>query len=300
MTAFVPGPVTVEVPATSANLGPGFDCLGLALDLHDTLTGEILDAGLEVEVEGEGADSLPRDESHLVVRAMSAAFAVAGGGPTGLKLRCTNAIPQARGLGSSSAAIVGGLALARALLEDGETLLPDAVLLSLANRLEGHPDNVAPALFGGFVISGQDGEDVWAERAPIAAEVSAAVFVPPHGLSTEAARGLLPAEVPYAAASANTGRAALLVAALGHAPQRLLRATEDFLHQDYREPAMPESLALVRALRADGHAAVVSGAGPTVLVLTVDEPGALLAHCPAGWAAYPLTVDHAGVRTVRS
>jgi homoserine kinase len=298
----VTGAVTVQVPATSANLGPGFDCFGLALDLHDTLTAEVADSDLvlEIEIEGEGADSLPRDEGHLVVRAMSAAFSAAGVGPTGLRLTCSNAIPQARGLGSSSAAIVGGLALARALLADGESLLPDTALLALANGLEGHPDNVAPAIFGGFVISGQDAGDVWAEQVPISDAVSAVVFVPPTGLSTQAARGLLPAEVPHAAAAANTGRAALLVAALGHAPERLLRATEDFLHQDYRAPAMPESLALVRSLRADGHAAVVSGAGPTVLVLTVDGGEPLLERCPDGWAAYPLAVDHAGVRTVAS
>lgn len=295
---FVRGPVTVEVPATSANLGPGFDCLGLALDLHDTLTAEVVDSGLVVEIEGEGADSLPRDESHLVVCAMSAAFASAGVETPGLRLRCENAIPQSRGLGSSSAAIVGGLALARALLADGPAVLPDTVLLALANRIEGHPDNVAPALFGGFVISGQDDQDVWADQARIAPEVSAVAFVPPVGVSTEAARGLLPAEIDHAAAAANTGRAALLVAALADAPTRLFRATEDFLHQEYRAPAMPESLALVRSLRADGLPAVVSGAGPTVLVLTVGDPAALLPRCPAGWASYALAVDHAGVRTV--
>jgi homoserine kinase len=300
MTPFVDGVVTVAVPATSANLGPGFDCFGLALDLHDTLTAEVVESGLLVEIEGEGADSLPRDESHLVVRSMSAAFASVGVQPPGLRLRCENVIPQSRGLGSSSAAIVGGLALARALLEDGTSSLPDSVLLALANRLEGHPDNVAPALFGGFVISGQDDQGVWADQAPIADEVRAVAFVPPDGVSTETARGLLPAEVPHAAAAANTGRAALLVAALAHAPERLLRATEDFLHQDYRAPAMPASLDLVRALRADGLAAVVSGAGPTVLVLTVEEPESLLPRCPEGWAAYPLGVDHAGVRTLPS
>jgi homoserine kinase len=298
MAGFVRGPVTVEVPATSANLGPGFDCLGLALDLHDTLTGEVVGSGLEIDIEGEGANSLPRDASHLVVRSMAAAFAAAGMGMPGLRVRCENAIPQARGLGSSSAAIVGGLALARALLDGGEALLPDATLLPLANHLEGHPDNVAPAIFGGFVISGQSDEDVWADQAPIAPEVSAVVLVPPRGVSTEAARGLLPAQVSHADAAANAARAALLVAALGHAPQRLLRATEDFLHQEYRAPAMPDSLALVHALRADGYAAVVSGAGPTVLVLTVGEPAEILARCPSGWASYALGVDHAGVRTV--
>jgi homoserine kinase len=297
-SAFVRGPVTVEVPATSANLGPGFDCFGLALDLRDALTGEVVDSGLEIMIEGEGEGSLPRDERHLVVRAMSAAFTAAGLEPAGLRLRCRNAIPQSRGLGSSSAAIVGGLALARALVVGGEVTLPDSVLLPLANELEGHPDNVAPALLGGFVISGQDSEDVWADPSPVSTDVSTFVYVPPTPLSTAAARGLLPAEVAHREAAANAGRAALLVAALDHAPQRLFRATEDFLHQQFREPAMPESLALVRTLRADGYAAVVSGAGPTVLVLTADGVDGLAERCPAGWASYPLAVDRAGVRTV--
>jgi homoserine kinase len=231
---------------------------------------------------------------------MGRAFAEAGVDRPGLRVRFENTIPQARGLGSSSAAIVGGLALARALLVDGGSLLPDAVLLRQAVEIEGHPDNVAPALLGGFVVCGHDGEDVWADRAPVADGVRSVVFVPPHRLSTEAARGLLPSEVPHAAAAANTGRAALLVAALGQGSGSLLRATEDFLHQDYREPAMPESLALVRGLRAEGHAAVVSGAGPTVLVLTLHVTDDLLDRCPPGWSAYPLAIDRAGVRTVTS
>jgi homoserine kinase len=292
--SFVNGPVTVEVPATSANLGPGFDCLGLALDLHDTLTGEVVESGLVIEVEGEGADSLPRDKSHLVVRAMSAAFATAGVEPPGLRLRCENLIPQARGLGSSSAAIVGGLALARELVD--RPVLDDATLLRLATELEGHPDNVAPALLGGFVVSGHDEDETWGVRAPVAAGISAVVFVPPGGLSTEVARGLLPAEVAHDVAAANSGRTALLVAALGGATDQLLRATEDFLHQEYRAPAMPETLALVRALRGDGHAAVVSGAGPTVLVLTAGDTDGLAGRCPSGWASYPLAIDLTGVR----
>jgi len=290
----VDGPVTVEVPATSANLGPGFDCLGLALDLHDTLTAEVRESGLVIEIEGEGADSLPRDQSHLVVLAMSAAFAAAGVEPPGLRLRCENRIPQARGLGSSSAAIVGGLALARELL-DGP-VLDDAALLRLATAIEGHPDNVAPALLGGFVVSGHDGDETWGVRAPVASEISAVVFVPPNGLSTEVARGLLPAEVAHGVAAANSGRTALLVAALGGATDQLLRATEDFLHQEYRAPAMPETIALVRSLRADRHAAVVSGAGPTVLVLTVGDTDGLTGRCPSGWASYPLAIDLTGVR----
>jgi homoserine kinase len=302
MGSFVAGPVTVAVPATSANLGPGFDCLGLALGLYDRLTGEVTDTGLEVEIAGEGADSLPRDERHLVVRSMRAAFKVLGVEAPGLRLHFENNIPQSRGLGSSSAAIVGGLALARALVSDGARFDDDS-LLFLANRLEGHPDNVAPALIGAFVISGQSvvggrtADEVWAISAPIANSISAVAFVPPTGVSTEASRGLLPEQVPHSVAAANTGRAAMLVAALAGAPDQLLRGTEDFLHQQYRSSAMPDSFALVSALRADGLAAFISGAGPTVLVLTAD--GADLAdRCPAGWTSYPLAVDRDGVRVV--
>ena len=173
--------------------------------------------------------------------------------PPGSASRARNRIPHARGLGSSSAAIVGGVALARALVEGGTDRLGDWTTASaLANELEGHPDNVAPALFGGFVVCGQDDEDVWADQAPVDPRIRAVAFVPPTGLSTEVARGLLPATVPHADAAANAGRAALLVAALGGAPEQLLRGTEDFLHQAYRRPAMPDSLDLVDRLRADG------------------------------------------------
>lgn len=299
---FAPAPVTVAVPATSANLGPGFDCLGLALDLGDRLTGEVVADGLAVTIEGEGAPDLPRDESHLVVRAMRTAFGAMGVEPPGLRLHFDNHVPHARGLGSSSAAIVGGLVLARALVADGERLLPDDVVLRLANDLEGHPDNVAPALLGGFVVSGQADGEVWAVRAPLDASVRAVVLVPPDGVSTEAARGLLPTEVPHPFAAANTGRAALLVAALGGATEWLLRATEDFLHQSYRAPAMPASLALVEELRASGIAATISGAGPTVLVLVAGEPEPVLAEalarCPEGWVGHALAVDPDGAHVV--
>jgi homoserine kinase len=298
VSGFVTGPVTVAVPATSANLGPGFDCLGLALDLHDLLTGEVVEAGLVVDVSGEGAATLPRDDRHLVVRAMRTAFEALDVTPPGLVLRAVNRIPQSRGLGSSSAAIVGGLALARALVVGGAKLLDDSALLRMATRIEGHPDNVAPALLGGFVVSGHDGAETWGVPAPVVPEISAVAFVPPGGVSTEVARGLLPDQVAHATAAANSGRAALLVAALGGATDQLFRATEDFLHQTFRASAMPESLALVGSLRAAGLAAVVSGAGPTVLVLSADDPAPLLDRCPAGWASYRLAVDHAGVRTV--
>jgi homoserine kinase len=295
--SFVQRSRRVSVPATSANLGPGYDCLGLALELRDELTAEVSGRGLVVEVTGEGADSVPRDAAHLVVRAMAAAFTAMDLEVPPLRLSCLNRIPHARGLGSSSAAIVGGIALARALVADESARLDLGDWLSLANGLEGHPDNVAPALFGGLVVCGQDAEDVWAEPAPLDPRISAVAFVPPTGLSTELARGLLPASVPHFDAVANTGRAALLVATLGSSPEGLLRATEDFLHQAYRRSAMPDSLDLVDRLRSEGHPAVVSGAGPTVLVLRADE-GDLSAYTPEGWRCLPLAVAPEGVRAL--
>ena len=298
---FVSGPVGVSVPATSANLGPGFDSLGLALDLRDRLEAEVQPEGLVVEVDGSGAEEVPLDETHLVVRAMRAAFEQLGAAPPGLRLSCTNVIPHSRGLGSSSAAIVGGLSLARALVVDGSRLLDDDALFALAARIEGHPDNVAPACYGGFVISGRDDDGrCYAVRSAVDPRVSAVVLVPPQPVSTELARGLLPAHVPHADAAADAGRAALLVAALGGQPEHLLRATKDYLHQDYRRAAMPESVALVDALRAEGLPAIVSGAGPTVLVFT-DGPTspdtrALLARCPEGWTPMHLAVDTLGVQ----
>ncbi|HET8561917.1 MAG TPA: homoserine kinase [Marmoricola sp.] len=299
MPAFVEGPVTVSVPATSANLGPGFDCLGLALDLRDRLVAEVTGAGLEVEVEGEGADQVPRDEDHLVVRAIRAAFEQMDVAAPGLRLRCHNVIPHSRGLGSSSAAIVGGIVLARALVREGAVLLDDDAALALATGIEGHPDNVAPALLGGFVVCGQDDAGVWALPCPVDPALSAVVFVPATGVSTAVARSLLPDTISHRDAVANTGRAALLVAALAGAPQLLLRATEDFVHQRYREPAMPDSLGLVRRLRDEGVAAVVSGAGPTVLAFDPGQDAgrdALEDSVPEGWQARRLRLDAEGAR----
>lgn len=297
MTSFVDGPVTVSVPATSANVGPGFDSLGLSLDLRDTLTGEVVGDGLVVEVTGEGADGVPRDATHLVVRAMRASFDAMGVRPDGLRLRCVNVIPHARGLGSSSAAIVGGIALARALVPGGRLLLGDTAAVDLAARMEGHPDNVAPAWLGGFVICGREDETFFAVPAAVDPRVAAVVFIPPYPLSTELARGLLPATVPHADAAANAGRAALLVAALASAPEHLLAATRDLLHQDYRRPAMTESLELVDRLRAEGVAAVVSGAGPSVLAFsTTADADAVAARVPDGWSSRLVALDLEGVR----
>lgn len=299
MATFVDGPVRVSVPATSANLGPGFDSLGLALDLRDDLVAEVAADGLSIEVDGAGADDVPRDESHLVVRAMRAGFAAMGAQPPGLRLSCVNRIPHARGLGSSSAAIVGGVSLARGLVAGGALLLDDDAVFRIAAGIEGHPDNVAPALYGGFVISGCEDGAFYAVGSAVDPRVAAVVFIPPSPVSTEVARGLLPADVPHADAAADAGRTALLVAALAGRPEHLFLATRDYLHQQYRRPAMPSSLALVDALRADRIPAIVSGAGPTVLAFAdAGGPSAadLLGRCPEGWEAHHLAVDGSGAR----
>lgn len=298
MTTFVPGPVRVRVPATSANLGPGFDSLGLALTLHDELEAEITGDGVDIEVTGEGADEVPRDQTHLVIRAMCAAFDLTGTRPAGLRLRCHNVIPHSRGLGSSSAAIVAGVVLARGLVAGGGLLLDDAALLDLAADLEGHPDNVAPALLGGFTIAGREAGEWYAVPAGVDPRIGAVAFVPPDGVRTELARGLLPESVPHADAAANAGRAALLVAALASRPEHLLTATRDWLHQDQRAEAMPASLALIGRLRERGIPAVVSGAGPTVLAFTgTSQTRAahdVAGHAPRGWAVHRLDVEPRG------
>jgi homoserine kinase len=291
---FVDGPIRVRVPATSANLGPGFDALGLALTWYDEVEAGVTASGLAVEVDGEGADAVPRDESHLVVRAMRAAFDTVGvRQPDGLAVRCRNRIPHARGLGSSAAAIVSGIVAARALLVDGARLLGDQAALRLAAEVEGHPDNVAACLLGGLTVawSGSDG----ARAVALAPDVGVVALVPPDPVSTAAARGLLPDQVAHADAARNAGRAALLVAALSGSadPTVLLAATEDRLHQSYRAAAMPESYELVRRLRDDGTAAVISGAGPTVLALLTpgSDRGSVLAEAPEGWRPLALEVD---------
>ena len=288
----ITGPIAVRTPASAANLGPGFDTLGLALTMRDRLEAEVLDDGLEVDVRGEGADDLPRDRSHLVVRAMDAAFDVLGERPAGLRLTCDNTIPHARGLGSSSAAIVGGIVLARALVEGGDEQLDDADAYQLASDLEGHPDNVAAAMFGGFTIAWLDGAIASVQRLDVIARVT--VLVPPEPVATEEARNLLPDRVPHRDAAANAARAALLVGALTGDPTHLLAATEDFLHQSYRATAMPASYELVQGLRSAGVPAVISGAGPTVLAFGRGLDGVV----PTGWVAYELDVEPRGAHVL--
>lgn len=293
---FAVGAVRVRVPATSANLGPGFDALGLALALHDEVTAEIAGDGLVIEV--DGSDEVARDESHLVARTMRHTFAELGSEPAGLRLTCRNRIPHSRGLGSSAAAIVAGVLLARSLVPDGPERLPDGAVLELAADLEGHPDNVAACLLGGLTIAWTQDGGARAVRRDVDPAVVPVVFVAPFTASTELARGLLPEAVPHADAAFAAGRAALLVAALTGTPQALFDATEDRLHQSYRASAMAPSYELVTVLRAAGHPAVISGAGPTVLVLARGELEAarVLELTPEGWQAQLLAVDPEGAR----
>lgn len=345
--SFVEGAVRVRVPATSANLGPGFDSLGLALGLYDDVAAWVTAGGCHVDVAGEGAGELPTGADHLVVRAMEAAFDRLGGRPPGLAVECVNRIPQARGLGSSSAAIVAGIQLARALVADGTTLLDDDGALGLAAEIEGHPDNVAPCFLGGFVIAWSEAADPQTAVGPapvgatdpIADDSSAGgvgatgghlvggagsvrsagggvaaagggrrwravrlepadgirptVFVPADRGLTAEARAALPGSVPHSDAAFNAGRAALLVHALTAAPDLLFPATADRLHQGYRSPGMPATAALVDELRRHGVAAVVSGAGPTVLALTRPPDAALPG---IEWQTVELVIDVSGAR----
>ncbi len=292
MSAFIDVPVRVSVPATSANLGPGYDALGLALGRRDTVTAEAGGDAIRVVVTGEGEGTLPTDANHLVVRAMLRGFEAMGVHPSGLTLRCENTIPQARGMGSSSAAIVAGILAARALVAGGTLLMDDEAVYSLAAGLEGHPDNVAPALFGGCTIAYTVDAGVRVATVAVDPRVATTLFVPPHPVETAAARRMLPRTVPHADAAHNAGRAALLVAALTGQPELLLDATEDRLHQTYREAAMPESLRLLRELREDNVPAVISGAGPTVLAFSsAADQGVLRGRSPVGWSTLTLPVD---------
>ncbi|MFC5744125.1 homoserine kinase [Actinomadura rugatobispora] len=303
MTAsWASAPVLVRAPATSANLGPGFDSLGLALTLYDEVEVAVTGGGLAIEVEGEGAEVADRGERHLIVSVLGRAFDMLNGlggadlgRPPGLRLRCVNRIPHSRGLGSSSAAIVAGIVAARHLHPEGHRL-DDAAALRLATEIEGHPDNVAPCLAGGLTIAWTGAQGPRSVRLdPKLGEVTA--LVPEQRLATERARGLLPETVPHGDAAANAGRAALLIAALsqGLGQDVLLEATEDRLHQDHRAPAMPESAELVARLRAKGVPAVISGAGPTVLVFTTAaQVDSMCAEVGNGWHIHPLNVAPQG------
>jgi homoserine kinase len=256
--------VVVKVPATTANLGPGFDTLGLALSLYDELTVTVRDEpGVFVEVIGVGAGVVPTDETNLVVTAIAHTFAAYDIEMPGLNLVARNSIAHGRGMGSSGAAIVSGIMAAKGLLE-GIVEIDSRALLALATQMEGHPDNVAPALFGGLTIAWMTPEGPQHKKLMVHRGVSPLVFVPESTMSTALARSLQPTSVPHEDAIFNVSRSALLIAALIQSPELLLAATEDKLHQSYRASAMPETDALIQLLRANGLAAVVSGAGPSL------------------------------------
>ena len=303
--------VTVRVPATSANLGPGFDSFGLALARYDEVSAGVTKRGLLIEVDGVGAGAVPLTDEHLVVRAIARAFAAVDKPVPGLHLRCRNTIAQGGGLGSSAAAIVAGLLLGRELASSSATpgirasmaapageVLTDADLLALATEMEGHPDNVAPALLGGFTVAvpDPDGRPVVA-RLVVHPDVRVVVFTAHHSSSTKHSRGLLPTSVPHADAAANAASAGLLVHALTTEPAYLLLATRDRLHQHYRASAMPDSARLLDDLRAAGIAAVVSGAGPSVLAL-VAEPMELARWQRPGFDVAEITVCASGAQLI--
>lgn len=294
--------VRVRVPATSANLGPGFDCLALALALYDEVHVQVRPPGpggdVDVVVAGEGAGTLATDDRHLVARAVHVALDALGEPRPRLSLSCTNAIPQGRGLGSSAAAVVAGLLAGRSLAVDGGRRLDDHAVRSLAAGMEGHPDNVAAALAGGLTVSWSDASQTHAVRLEPHRGISVTVLVPRTSLATETARGLLPATVPHEDAAHSAGRAALLVVALTERPDLLHQATEDRLHQRYRADAMPETDALVHELRREGRAAVVSGAGPSVLVFDTGADGSAPLAEPPGWQRIRPAIDLTGARVV--
>jgi homoserine kinase len=302
--------VEVRVPASSANLGPGFDSVGCALGVWDTCRATVTEEpGLVVSVAGEGAEAVPLDASHLVHRAMQAAWSELGvEPPKGLLLECRNEVPHGRGMGSSATAIVTGIVAAQALHDLGrgsaDPAHPDRSFANtLAARLEGHPDNASASVYGGVTLSWTE-TDLDATRTvhlTVHPEVEPVVFAPSTQLSTARARSVLPQQVRLADAAANTARGALLAHALGEAPEHLLAATRDWLHQEARRPSYPESMQLVDALRADGHAAAISGAGPSVLVLTVRERvEQVRAHGREGWRVLTpgIPAQGAGVEVV--
>lgn len=303
--------VTLRVPASSANLGPGFDCVGLALGVWDEASITVTDGPDPViEVTGSGADTVPRDASHLVHRTMVTAFEHLGVEvPAGVHLSSRNAVPHGRGLGSSATAIVMGVAAAQSLASlgaggDGELDL-DAIN-TIACALEGHPDNASASVFGGATLSTTDaGQPLPTTRTVplrLHPRIIPVVLVPHTQLSTHTARSVLPDVVPLVTAAANSARVGLLVHALTSDPSLLIAGTTDLLHQESRRPSYAASMALVDALRAGGLAATISGAGPSVLALTtserVDEVAAIAASGDTSWQVLTPGVPDRGVHLV--
>jgi homoserine kinase len=275
--------VRVRVPATTANLGPGFDALGMALGLYNEIEVELGGSGVTMEVEGEGAEKLQAlGERNLVGRAVTSILKRLGVRASGVHIRMVNRIPLSRGLGSSSAAAIGGVAAAAAL---AGAWLPPEELLGLALPLEGHPDNITPALLGGLTVATLVEGKVCCVKLPVPEALSAVAVIPDFRLATAKARQALPPSVPWADAVFNVGRVALFLAAMQSGRLDLLReAVQDRLHQPYRAPlvpGMPEVLA--EGGRAGALACFLSGAGPTLLALVRGDGGDVGARMVACW-----------------
>lgn len=274
-----PGVLEVRVPGSSANIGPGFDSIGLALGIWDVYRVGVTERpGLEVVLEGEGGPDVPCDERHLVHRSMLRAWAALGVHPPGgLRLVCRNTVPQGRGLGSSAAAIVAGVVAAQGLhaaathgADHDVAGFDRSFTNDLASAVEGHPDNASASVYGGMTVSWNDDDApgrVHSVQLDVHPDVVPVVLVPAEQLSTATARAVLPERIAHAQAALNSGRSALLVEAASRRPDLLLPATREWLHQEQRRTSFPHTMGLVDRLRAHGHAAVVSGAGPSVLVL---------------------------------
>ena len=271
--------VRVRVPASSANIGPGFDSIGLALGIWDECVATVTaEPGLVIEVEGEGAADVPRDERHLVHRSMVRAWEqLEVKPPAGLHLSCRNAIPHGRGLGSSASAIVAGIVAAQGLCDmatgrdSADNTFDRAFTNNLATAIEGHPDNASASVFGGMTLSWADDVDsgqIHSVQLEVTADVIPLLFIPATQLPTATARAVLPEQIPHCVAAQNSARVGLLVEAVTRRPELLLAATREWLHQEQRRSSFPDSMALLDVLRGKGHAAVISGAGPSVLVLT--------------------------------
>ena len=295
----------VKVPATSANLGPGFDSFALALEKRDRYIAQVLDEKtFDIDVVGEGSEEVSRDEKNLVVKSIFKGWEFLGLPKKeypGLALRALNNLPHGRGLGSSASAIVGGLILSRSLVVGGADRMSDGDLLTLANEMEGHPDNVAAALYGGAVLSWQGADFADAIKLEVSPRITAVAFIPSNHVPTSKARKMLPDSIPHADAVKNSINTALLTQALTTRPDLLLTATEDYLHQSYRESVMPKSYSLMKKLRAAGVPAFISGAGPTVLALLVDadlhhenEMGDLIKAAGAGFIVENMEISPVG------
>ena len=304
--------VRVRVPGSSANIGPGFDSVGLALGIWDeyvvTVTAE---PALSIDVEGEGAGELPCDERHLVHRSMLRAWEqLRVQTPAGLHLSCRNAVPQSRGLGSSATSIVAGIVAAQGLCdiatgrEAADGTFDQTFTNNLAAAIEGHPDNTSASVFGGMTLSWADDVDpgqIHSVQLGVAGDVIPLVFLPAAQLPTATARAALPDQIPLGLAALNSARVGLLVEAVTRRPDLLLAGTREWLHQEPRRASFPDSMAMLDVLRGKGHAAVISGAGPSVLVLTttaqLQDVRALGDQCV--WRVLEPGIPHAGASLER-